>query len=429
VITYNYSYGENADPVAEVMLGNTSTDSIPSTKSISVTDHFGRKTSDEIQINGTGSLRRTYSYHDGQVTAEHTAKKSGTTTHTYILDGAKILKETWGSSTLIPIYDNEDAVCGIVYNNTPYYFIKNLQGDVIAITNSSAAVVAKYSYDAWGVPTIISDTSGIGIASINPFRYRSYYYDTETQLYYLQSRYYDPEVGRFISSDFISNIGFVDDVLTNNVFAFCNNNCINETDIDGAIIGTIVKVIFRMFLYALTAIGVQYLADKFLSLIYRKTVKSETNVYISTGLQGAIDGFWNSGFIGDIMKSVIGNLIMQFINIVWKGKKFEPTQLCEAVFDGIMSGVLSKLSIKKPEYIRDIKGKARKKGVKGTKKLMRYLSKKKIKVKICNFGLKALKDFCYNVIKNIVNTLMNILKEIVNSIINDVSSKIQEARA
>ena len=116
-----------------------------------------------------------------------TSKKSSATTHAYILDGAKILKETRDSSTLIPIYDNEDAVCGIVYNNTPYYFIKNLQGDVIAITNSSAAVVAKYSYDAWGVPTIISDTSGIGIASINPFRYRTYYYDTETQLYYLQS--------------------------------------------------------------------------------------------------------------------------------------------------------------------------------------------------------------------------------------------------
>lgn len=126
-------------------------------------------------------------------------------------------------NTLIPLYDNEDAVCGIIYNNTPYYFIKNLQGDVIAITNKNAAVVAKYSYDAWGVPTIISDTSGIGIASINPFRYRSYYYDTETQLYYLQSRYYDPVVGRFINSDDTSylnprNINGI------NLYSYCANN-------------------------------------------------------------------------------------------------------------------------------------------------------------------------------------------------------------
>ena len=159
-----------------------------------------------------------------------TSKKSGTTTHTYILDGAKILKETWGSNTLIPIYDNEDAVCGIVYNNTPYYFIKNLQGDVIAIINSSAAVVAKYSYDAWGVPTIISDTSGIGIASINPFRYRSYYYDTETQLYYLQSRYYDPVVGRFINGNDTRVILSSQSILSYDIFNCCDNCIINGVD-------------------------------------------------------------------------------------------------------------------------------------------------------------------------------------------------------
>ena len=56
-----------------------------------------------------------------------------------------------GSNTLIPIYDNEDSVCGIIYNDEPYYFFTNLQGDVIAIADKQAKVVAKYSYDAWGV--------------------------------------------------------------------------------------------------------------------------------------------------------------------------------------------------------------------------------------------------------------------------------------
>ena len=73
----------------------------------------------------------------------------------------------------------------------PYYFIKNLQGDVIAIVDKDAKTVARYSYDAWGVPKIDSDSSGCSIATINPFRYRSYYYDEEIKLYYLQSRYYD----------------------------------------------------------------------------------------------------------------------------------------------------------------------------------------------------------------------------------------------
>lgn len=102
------------------------------------------------------------------------------------------------------------------------------------------------------------------------------------------------------------------------------------------------------------------------------------------------------------MKAVIVNLVKQFIDIVWNGKKFEPTQLCEAVFDGIMSGVLDKLSIKSPKYIRDIKAKARSKGIKGTKKLVQYLTKQKIKVSIWNLGLEALKDFCYNVVKSII---------------------------
>ena len=349
--------------------------------------------------------------------------------HTYTLDGTKILRETWEGSTLVPLYDNEDSVCGILYNNVPYYFIKNLQGDVIAIVDKDAQTVARYSYDAWGVPEIKLDSSTCQIATINPFRYRGYYYDEEIGMYYLQSRYYDAGVGRFVNADVVINIGFVDSVLTNDIYTFCNNDPVNETDIDGAIISAVLKVVGRMILYAAMNVGIQYLADKFLSLIYRKKVKSDKSVYISVALQGAIDGFWNSGFIGNIMKAVIANLVKQFIDIVWNGKKFEPTQLCEAVFDGIMSGVLDKLSIKSPKYIRDIKAKARSKGIKGTKKLVQYLTKQKIKVKIWNLGLKALKDFCYNVIKNIISTIMSTLQEIVNDIINSVSSKIKEARA
>ena len=95
--------------------------------------------------------------------------------HEYTLDGTKILKETWGDNTLIPLYDNEDGVCGMIYNGTPHYFLKNLQGDVIAIANNKSKVVASYTYDAWGVCTVTQDS--VGIASVNPFRYRSYYFD------------------------------------------------------------------------------------------------------------------------------------------------------------------------------------------------------------------------------------------------------------
>ena len=138
---------------------------------------------------GKGTLKsfdsNTYTYNANGI---RTSKTINGVTHTYTLDGTKILREVWGSNTLIPLYDNEDSVCGILYNDEPYYFIKNLQGDVIAIVNKDVETVARYTYDAWGVCTIAQDTSGCKIATINPFRYRGYYYDVDTGMY---SRFID----------------------------------------------------------------------------------------------------------------------------------------------------------------------------------------------------------------------------------------------
>ena len=82
-----------------------------------------------------------------------------------------------------------------------HHFQKNLQNDIIAIYNESGIKVAAYEYDAWGNHTITLDTNSIG--SLNPFRYRGYYYDNETQLYWVSSRYYSPELCRWISPDSI----------------------------------------------------------------------------------------------------------------------------------------------------------------------------------------------------------------------------------
>ena len=169
----------------------------------------------------------TYTYNANGI---RTSKKINGVKHEYTLDGTKILRETWDGNTLAPLYDNEDSVCGILYNDVPYYFIKNLQGDIIAIVDKDAQTVARYSYDAWGVPTITQDTSDCQIATINPFRYRGYYYDEEIALYYLQSRYYDAGVGRFLNADklFDSQI-----LLLGNIIFYCNNNPINFVDSQG----------------------------------------------------------------------------------------------------------------------------------------------------------------------------------------------------
>ena len=147
-----------------------------------------------------------------------------------------------GSNTLIPIYDNEDSVCGIIYNDEPYYFQKNLQGDIVGIVDKDAKVVAKYSYDAWGVCTVTSDNSNVGIANVNMFRYRGYYYDFEIGMYYLWSRYFDPSIGRFINSD-NPDIFVLYSVIENNLYTYCLNNPINNRDEKGRLLGLLKKLL------------------------------------------------------------------------------------------------------------------------------------------------------------------------------------------
>ena len=131
--------------------------------------------------------------------------------------------------------------------NTVYYYAKNLQGDVIAILNSSMNVVAKYTYDSWGKLISIKDNNGNDITNststigyINPIRYRSYYYDNETGLYYLKSRYYDPEIDRFINADRYVSAGQA--ISGFNMYVYCNNNPISNFDPNGKFVLTCIFV-------------------------------------------------------------------------------------------------------------------------------------------------------------------------------------------
>ena len=210
----------------------------------------------------------TYTYNANGI---RTSKTVGGVKHTYTLDGTKILRETWGDNALIPLYDNEDSVCGILYNDAPYYFIKNLQGDVIAIVDKDAETVAKYAYDAWGVPTITQDTSNCQIATINPFRYRGYYFDQDISMYYLQSRCYDPIVGRFLNCDYPDIITIVNVKHSTNLYCYSSNNPINETDACGNLIASaIAKFVF----YAVFGVFVQFVSD-IIEFLLRKFIKKK----------------------------------------------------------------------------------------------------------------------------------------------------------
>ena len=114
---------------------------------------------------------------------------------------------------------------GFELNGTPYYYVRNLQGDVTKIIDGSGNVVVQYAYGSWGKVLSITGSLASTVGAKNPIGYRGYYYDTESELYYLNSRYYDPETGRFISPDVVAEGG--------NLYTYCANDPVNRSDDSG----------------------------------------------------------------------------------------------------------------------------------------------------------------------------------------------------
>ena len=147
--------------------------------------------------------------------------------------GDKLYYENRGNGdSFYYFYDSYGKLSAIYHHRNgtkvAYHVLTNSQGDVIALYSWAGALVATYEYDAWGNCTILSDTSSTGIATLNPMRYRGYYYDKDLGLYYLQSRYYDAEIGRFINADGYISTG--QGVTSYNMFAYCNNNPVMYID-------------------------------------------------------------------------------------------------------------------------------------------------------------------------------------------------------
>ena len=363
-------------------------------------------------------------------------KRTATEIHDYILDGTNIIKELVTDTSGCPKYTNEylydldGTVCGIKHNGTAYYFYKNLQGDVIAITNANGAVVARYTYDAWGVPTIKEDTSGCNIAAINPFRYRGYYYDAETNLYYLQSRYYDPAVGRFINADRTENVCLTRAILSTNAYCYCENNPVNEIDDQGNIIRAVIKLLGKMLWGALVNVLLQLVSETVLTVLAGKTKFGSFGDYVAVACQGALDAVWNKGIVGKIMKAVISNVFGQIVDwILGKSKRFNVWSLIVSIIDCILIDFLEKkLRVTEPKYIRDIKKEAHGLGIKGKRNLEAYLQAKIKLLKKYNFRVTNLMNVAYSVVKEIVLTFVEIVKEWIVAIAKRIKATIPSGR-
>ena len=171
--------------------------------------------------------------------SDWTLASTETVTHEYLTQSGKVVRETITTSmdttTLDFFYDESGRPFAFNYTpegSTPntYYYILNLQGDVVQIIDEGGVPQAEYVYSPWG--EIISAEGDL--AEVNPLRYRGYYYDSETGFYYLRSRYYDPENHRFINADSYASTG--QGFLGTNTFAYCNNSPIQFSDATGRII-------------------------------------------------------------------------------------------------------------------------------------------------------------------------------------------------
>ena len=174
----------------------------------------------------------TYTYDMSGVRTSKTV--DGTTYHYTTLSG-KVMRQQWGNKSLEFVYDDGNQPFAMIYKHGSeaelYYYLVNAQGDVAAILDSSGTMVASYNYNAWGSCTVYN-SSDAAIGDLNPLRYRGYYYDAETGFYYLQSRYYDPAICRFINADTFATTD-ANGLLSANMFAYCENNPIGNSDPDG----------------------------------------------------------------------------------------------------------------------------------------------------------------------------------------------------
>ena len=224
--------------------------------------------------------------------------KSGSRAGTFIVSGTQILREINSVATIDYLYDENGSPIGLTYKGKTYYYRKNLQGDIINITDGTGAKVVTYTYNAWG--KLMSMTGNMELAVNNPFRYRGYYYDVETGFYYVSSRYYDPEIGRWISPEpNVYNSEFDDGagLIGYNVYAYCANNPVNNIDPTGE---------FVISTAVLIGIGIGALIGVTVGGVYgyKKAVKNNVakqdrwKYVVGYGLGGAVVGGVIGGFVG-----------------------------------------------------------------------------------------------------------------------------------
>ena len=306
----------------------------------------------------------------------YTTSNQRTTTYTYTTLSGKVMRQQWETrnsddtvyqamQSLEFVYDDGNQPFAMIYNDgstsTLYYYVLNAQGDVIALLNANGTLAASYNYGAWGNYSVHGadgkkTTDATFIGHINPLRYRGYYYDRETRLYYLQSRYYDFANCRFINADTFATTD-ANGFLSANMFAYCENNPVGNSDPNGEFLNTLIGAVTG------AALGAA------LALVTGENVKAAA---ISGAISGGIAGFATDAIIvtgGTALGVAVTYGIAGFVgsaagSIAAQRSEGKPVNLGEAAVEGtfgaafgVIGGLMTGSVTPMMKQVRQVAGK------------------------------------------------------------------------
>ena len=286
----------------------------------------------ELASMTNGSVTWNYTY---DANGMRTSRSNGSIAYNYVYNGDQLVQMTKGSDTLYFTYGAIGPTT-VTWNGTTYYYAVNAQGDVMGIFDGSGNCVVTYNWDnAWGYNPEPEGTMADTLGTLNPLRYRSYVYDEETELYYLQSRYYNPEICRFINADNYPTTG--QGLTGSNMFAYCGNNPVDRKDDGGEW--------WHLVVGAVVGVATQYISDVVTNLSEGKSFTESLKPsstwadYGSAAISGALAAS-GIGLGGAIAANAALGGVTYMANCAIKGEDANIVDLSLATGIGAVSGLV-----------------------------------------------------------------------------------------
>ena len=260
---------------------------------------------------------------------DHTGRRVRKTVDGVITDfrmaGELLMSQKAGDVTTYFSYDSAGNLIGMSAGSNRYFYTRNAQNDITGLIDEKGTSVVQYQYDSWGKLLGITGSLASTIGKRNPFRYRGYYYDDETGMYYLQSRYYDPEIKRFICADNMKILQEQMDLYNKNLYAYCDNNPVVRLDLEGELGISI----------GLAKVLIGAAANVVTSFMAAKVTNQSFGIgdAVIAGAAGAFSSWEKIGMCANLLGGIVAGGATYFY------KKIQGKDDKEAIISGVSAGV------------------------------------------------------------------------------------------